>query len=135
MHAKLTIVRHGQSEWNLANRFTGWSMLVHARTTDVSLSTVRAVAQKSFEPDGYVCLRVCVYAVDVDLTERGITEAREAGRLLAADGQQHDLVCTSTLRRAIRTACLVLSGTNQCWVPLLKDVRLNEQVCTGDPSA
>ena len=78
VHAKLTIVRHGQSEWNLANRFTGWSMLVHARTTDVSLSTVRAVAQKSFEPDGYVCLRVCVYAVDVDLTERGITEIGRA---------------------------------------------------------
>ena len=43
------------------------------------------------------------------------------------DGQQHDLVCTSTLRRAIRTACLILSGTDQCWLPLVKDVRLNEQ--------
>lgn len=87
-HAKLTLIRHGQSEWNLANRFTGW--------------------------------------MDVDLTERGITEARDAGRLLADDGQQHDLVCTSKLRRAVRTACLVLSTTNQCWVPIVKDSRLNE---------
>ena len=88
-HARLTLIRHGQSEWNLANRFTGW--------------------------------------VDVDLTERGITEARDAGRLLAENAQQHDLVCTSRLRRAIRTACLVLSTTNQCWLPLVKDARLNEQ--------
>ena len=87
--AQLTLVRHGQSEWNLANRFTGW--------------------------------------VDVDLTERGITEARRAGAMLLENGLQHDLVVTSRLRRAIRTACLVLSGTDQCWVPMLKDVRLNEQ--------
>ena len=89
VHARLTLIRHGQSEWNLANRFTGW--------------------------------------IDVDLTERGITEARKAGRLLKEDGHTHDLVCTSTLRRAIRTACLVLSGTDQCWLPIVKDVRLNEQ--------
>ena len=61
------------------------------------------------------------------MTERGLVEARTAGRLLAEDGQQHDLVCTSRLRRAIRTACLVLSGTDQCWLPVIKDVRLNEQ--------
>ncbi len=89
VHARITLLRHGQSEWNLANRFTGW--------------------------------------VDVDLTERGITEARAAGRLLVADHQQHDLVVTSCLRRAVRTACLVLSGTNQCWLPVVKDARLNEQ--------
>ena len=83
------LVRHGQSEWNLANRFTGW--------------------------------------VDVDLTERGIAEAREAARLLAADGVKLDVAVCSRLRRAIRTACLILSGTDQCWLPLHKDVRLNEQ--------
>lgn len=88
-HANLVLVRHGQSEWNLANRFTGW--------------------------------------VDVDLTERGITEAREAGRLLEAEGLDLDAVYCSSLRRAIRTACLSLSGTDQCWVPLHKDARLNEQ--------
>ena len=54
-------------------------------------------------------------------------EARAAGRLLASDGQQHDLVCTSCLRRAVRTACLVLSTTDQCWLPVVKDARLNEQ--------
>lgn len=88
-HANLVLVRHGQSEWNLANRFTGW--------------------------------------VDVDLTERGIAEAREAARLLAADGVKLDVAVCSRLRRAIRTACLILSGTDQCWLPLHKDVRLNEQ--------
>ena len=88
-HASLVLLRHGQSEWNLANRFTGW--------------------------------------VDVDLTERGITEAREAGRLLAAEGLDLDECYCSSLRRAIRTSCLVLSGMDQCWVPLHKDARLNEQ--------
>ena len=83
------MVRHGQSEWNLANRFTGW--------------------------------------VDVDLTARGIEEAREAGRALQADGQRFDLVVTSSLRRAVRTSCLVLSGIGTCWIPMIKDSRLNEQ--------
>ena len=87
--ATLAIVRHGQSEYNLANRFTGW--------------------------------------IDADLTARGIAEAREAGRLLSAEGVQLDLVCTSVLRRAVRTSCLILSGLDQCWVPMLKDARLNEQ--------
>lgn len=90
-HATLVLVRHGQSEWNLANRFTGW--------------------------------------IDVDLTERGITEAREAGRLLAKEGLKIDECFSSTLRRSIRTACLSLSGLDQCWVPLTKDARLNEQHC------
>lgn len=89
-HAQLTLVRHGQSEWNAGNRFTGW--------------------------------------IDVDLTERGIIEARQAGNMLREEGLQHDLVCTSRLRRAIRTACLMLSASDQCFVPLVKDVRLNEQV-------
>mmetsp|Transcript_33203 Transcript_33203/g.106553 ORF Transcript_33203/g.106553 Transcript_33203/m.106553 type:complete len:277 (+) Transcript_33203:134-964(+) len=87
--AKLTLIRHGQSEWNLANRFTGW--------------------------------------VDVDLTTRGIQEAREAARALKADGTEYDLVLTSCLRRAIRTSCLLLSGTGRAWVPMVKDARLNEQ--------
>ena len=90
-HGTLVLVRHGQSEWNLANRFTGW--------------------------------------IDVDLTERGITEAREAGRMLASEGLKIDECFSSTLRRSIRTACLSLSGLDQCWVPLTKDARLNEQHC------
>ena len=86
---KLTLIRHGQSEWNLANRFTGW--------------------------------------VDVDLTTRGIQEAREAARALKADGTEYDLVLTSCLRRAVRTSCLLLSGAGRPAVPMVKDARLNEQ--------
>ena len=62
-HARLILVRHGQSEWNRANRFTGWA--------------------------------------DVDLTEVGISDAREAGKLLAAEGLEVDEVHTSLMRRAV----------------------------------
>lgn len=86
---RLVILRHGQSEWNLANLFTGW--------------------------------------MDVDLSEKGIVEAREAGKLLRAEGVFFDVVYTSSLRRAIRTACLVLSTLNQAWVPMHKRPALNEQ--------
>lgn len=86
---QLVILRHGQSEWNLANLFTGW--------------------------------------MDVDLSEKGIVEAREAGKLLNNEGVSFDVVYTSSLRRAIRTACLVLSSVDQCWVPMHKLAALNEQ--------
>ena len=62
---KLVLLRHGESVWNLENRFTGWT--------------------------------------DVDLTPKGIEEAHEAARLLAADGYTFDLAYTSVLKRAIRT--------------------------------
>ena len=58
----LVLVRHGQSEWNLKNLFTGWR--------------------------------------DVDLTEKGIAEAREAGRKLKAQGLNFDVAFTSALMRA-----------------------------------
>ena len=61
-HGKLILVRHGQSEWNLANLFTGW--------------------------------------VDVDLTEQGISEAREAGRLMLAAGLVVDEVHTDDVKNA-----------------------------------
>ena len=61
----LILVRHGQSEWNLENRFTGW--------------------------------------VDVDLTEKGEEEAKEAGRLLKENNFLFDIVYTSLLKRAKRT--------------------------------
>jgi 2,3-bisphosphoglycerate-dependent phosphoglycerate mutase len=88
-HAKLVLVRHGQSEWNRANLFTGW--------------------------------------VDVDLTEKGINEARKAGKLLQVEGFLFDKCYTSYLRRAIRSSCLMLSSMDQCWVPLNKSPLLNEQ--------
>ena len=88
-HGRLILVRHGQSEWNRANLFTGWT--------------------------------------DVDLTEQGISEAREAGRLLLAEGLQVDEVHTSMMRRAIRTGVLLLSTLNGCWIPVHKHYELNEQ--------
>jgi 2,3-bisphosphoglycerate-dependent phosphoglycerate mutase len=56
-----------------------------------------------------------------------IVEAREAGKLLREEGVFFDVVYTSSLRRAIRTACLVLSTLNQAWVPMHKRPALNEQ--------
>ena len=89
MPGKLVLVRHGQSDWNLKNLFTGW--------------------------------------VDVDLTEQGRAEAREAGRLLKAEGFDFDLVFTSVLRRAIRTMWIVLDEMDLMWLPVERSWRLNER--------
>lgn len=89
MTAKLVLLRHGQSEWNLANRFTGWH--------------------------------------DVGLTDQGVTEATEAGRLLAAENIEFDLAFTSTLKRAIRTLWITLEGMDQMWIPVTRSWRLNER--------
>ncbi len=86
---RLVLLRHGQSQWNLDNRFTGW--------------------------------------VDVDLTEKGVDEARAAGRLLKAHGFRFDHVFTSVLKRAIRTLWIALDELDQMWVPETKDWRLNER--------
>ena len=85
----LVLLRHGQSQWNLENRFTGWW--------------------------------------DVDLSERGIAEAREAGRLLADKGFEFDRCFTSLQTRAIRTLHLVLHELQSLWLPVAKDWRLNER--------
>ena len=76
----LVLVRHGQSDWNLKNLFTGWR--------------------------------------DVDLTEKGIAEAREAGRKLKTEGINFDVAFTSSLKRAQRT---------QTSIPVFKDQALNER--------
>lgn len=86
---KLVLVRHGQSEWNLQNRFTGW--------------------------------------VDVDLTERGISEANKAAELLKAENIRFDAAFTSFQTRAIRTLWLTLSGLDQMYIPVTKDWHLNER--------
>jgi 2,3-bisphosphoglycerate-dependent phosphoglycerate mutase len=86
---QLVIVRHGESEWNKKNLFTGWR--------------------------------------DVRLTEQGMREAREAGRLMAAEGFLFDLCYTSLLRRAIQTLSLALSQMDQLWLPVEKHWRLNER--------
>lgn len=88
MH-KLVLIRHGQSQWNLDNRFSGWA--------------------------------------DVDLTEQGIAEASEAGRLLQADGFSFDVAHTSLLTRAVRTLWGVQEAMNLMWLPVVTDWRLNER--------
>jgi 2,3-bisphosphoglycerate-dependent phosphoglycerate mutase len=85
----LVLLRHGQSQWNLENRFTGWW--------------------------------------DVDLSDRGIAEARAAGALLRDKGLDFDLCFTSVLTRAIRTLHLVLHEMDRLWLPVTKDWRLNER--------
>lgn len=86
---KLVLLRHGQSEWNLSNRFTGW--------------------------------------VDVDLTERGISEAKLAGQLLKEQGFVFDIAHTSVLKRAIRTLWLSMDEMDQLWLPVKKSWKLNER--------
>jgi 2,3-bisphosphoglycerate-dependent phosphoglycerate mutase len=86
---KLVLVRHGQSTWNLENRFTGWT--------------------------------------DVDLSEAGLIEAREAGKTLLKDGFEFDAVYTSVLKRAIRTAWTILDVMDRMYLPLIPDWRLNER--------
>ena len=85
----LVLVRHGQSEWNLKNLFTGWK--------------------------------------DPDLSEQGITEAREAGRKLKAQGLSFDIAFTSVLIRAQHTLDLILTDLSQTEIPIKRDLALNER--------
>ena len=64
---------------------------------------------------------------DVDLSKRGLTEAREAGRLLREGGYAFDLAYTSVLKRAIRTLWIALDVLDRMWIPVVKDWRLNER--------
>jgi len=64
---------------------------------------------------------------DVDLSQKGIVEAKEAGVSLKAEGYSFDLVFTSVLKRAIRTAWIVLDRMDLMWVPIKLDWRLNER--------
>ena len=85
----LVLLRHGQSNWNKENRFTGW--------------------------------------YDVDLSEQGVREAREAGRLLREGGFDFDVAYTSVLKRAIRTLWLTLDEMDRMWLPVHRLWRLNER--------
>jgi 2,3-bisphosphoglycerate-dependent phosphoglycerate mutase len=89
MTYKLVLVRHGESEWNKLNLFTGWT--------------------------------------DVDLSEAGVQEAIEGGRLLKEGGYTFDVCYTSYLKRAIHTANHVLEQLDEEWIPVIKDWRLNER--------
>ena len=64
---------------------------------------------------------------DVDLSSRGLEEARDAGRLLEAGGYTFDLAYTSVLKRAIRTLWIALDELDQMWLPVVKSWRLNER--------
>ncbi len=85
----LVLIRHGQSTWNLENRFTGWW--------------------------------------DVDVTEKGIAEARAAGTLMHDKGLDFDCCFTSLQSRAIKTLNLALEQMGRLWLPVEKDWRLNER--------
>jgi len=87
--SKLILVRHGQSEWNLANRFTGWW--------------------------------------DVDLTEKGVAEAKAAGALMKEKGLRPACAFTSLQTRAIKTLNLALEEMDMLWLPVIKDWHLNER--------
>jgi 2,3-bisphosphoglycerate-dependent phosphoglycerate mutase len=65
--------------------------------------------------------------VDVDLTDQGRKEARDAGALLKAEGYEFDLAFTSVLKRAIRTLWIVLDGMDLMWLPVERSWRLNER--------
>jgi 2,3-bisphosphoglycerate-dependent phosphoglycerate mutase len=64
---------------------------------------------------------------DVDLTAKGVEEARAAGKLLLAEGFDFDFTFTSVLKRAIRTLNLALEEMDRQWLPVEKDWRLNER--------
>ena len=86
---KVVLLRHGESEWNKENRFTGWT--------------------------------------DVDLSEKGLAEAKAAGKLLKDEGYTFDIAFTSVLKRAIRTLWLTLDGMDLMWIPVHRNWRLNER--------
>ncbi|CAJ1493648.1 phosphoglyceromutase [[Mycobacterium] kokjensenii] len=87
--ATLVLLRHGESEWNASNQFTGW--------------------------------------MDVNLTDKGRTEAVRAGTLLVEHDLLPDVVYTSLLRRAITTANLALDAADRHWIPVHRTWRLNER--------
>jgi 2,3-bisphosphoglycerate-dependent phosphoglycerate mutase len=87
--ATLILLRHGESDWNAKNLFTGW--------------------------------------VDVELSARGEAEARRGGQLITDAGLRPDVVHTSLLRRAIRTADIALDVADLHWIPVRRSWRLNER--------
>ncbi|WP_045217165.1 2,3-diphosphoglycerate-dependent phosphoglycerate mutase [Desulfonatronovibrio magnus] len=64
---------------------------------------------------------------DVDLSEQGIAEAQEAGKILKFKGYSFDIAYTSVLKRAVRTLWIVLDEIDQMWIPVERSWRLNER--------
>jgi 2,3-bisphosphoglycerate-dependent phosphoglycerate mutase len=65
--------------------------------------------------------------IDVDLSEKGMAEARDAGRLLLKEGYTFDCAYTSVLKRAIRTLWIVMDEMDLMWLPVYRSWRLNER--------
>ena len=86
---KLVLIRHGESEWNKENRFTGWT--------------------------------------DVGLSEKGVREAHDAGKILKEQGFAFKVAYTSYLTRAIKTLWIILEQMDLMWIPVYKSWRLNEK--------
>lgn len=86
---KVVLLRHGESQWNKENRFTGWA--------------------------------------DVDLTEKGIEEARNGGKLMKEEGFKFDKAYSSVLKRAMRTLWESLDVMDQLWIPVERSWTLNER--------
>ncbi|MDD7455527.1 MAG: 2,3-diphosphoglycerate-dependent phosphoglycerate mutase [Bacteroidales bacterium] len=86
---RIVLIRHGESQWNKENRFTGWT--------------------------------------NVDLSEKGIQEAFEAGRTLKEKGFTFEVAYASYLKRAIKTLNNVLDAMDLDWIPVYKSWRLNEK--------
>ncbi len=86
---KLVLLRHGESEWNKKNLFTGW--------------------------------------MDVDLSDKGREEAKEAGQTLKNEGYDFDICYTSYLKRAIHTLNIALDEMDRAWLPVEKTWKLNER--------
>lgn len=89
MSRELILLRHGESQWNAKNLFTGW--------------------------------------VDVDLSEKGIVEAKRGGELLKERDLLPDLLHTSLLKRAIHTSQYALASCDRDWIPVKRSWRLNER--------
>jgi 2,3-bisphosphoglycerate-dependent phosphoglycerate mutase len=89
MTHKLVLLRHGESNWNKENRFTGWT--------------------------------------DVELSDHGIQEAKNAGKVLKSEGFTFDMAFTSVLKRAIRTLWITLDELDLMWIPVERSWRLNER--------
>ncbi len=86
---KLVLIRHGESEWNKLNLFTGWT--------------------------------------DVDLSDKGREEAKNAGKVLKEEGYDFDVCYTSYLKRAIHTLNIALDEMDRAWLPVVKSWKLNER--------
>ena len=86
---RIVLIRHGESQWNKENRFTGWT--------------------------------------NVDLSEKGLQEALDAGKALKEAGFKFDIAYTSYLKRAVKTLNNVLDAMDLDWIPVEKTWRLNEK--------